>query len=194
MKSKQIVKPFFVIWVACFICLLPASKVLAQQPETQPPRTEQPEPGFETQQQQTEQQESQQPETQPSIQLRNDFSDTELKSFVKVNEKVTVIQKESEQKMIKAIEDKGLTVNRFNEILELQRDPQKKTDASQEELTSFNSAAQVIIEENQKLEKQMTTSIEEEGMDIDTYKEIMIAYQQNPTIQSKINKLIGGDN
>ena len=35
---------------------------------------------------------AQQPGPQPGIQMRKDFSDDELKSFVKTNEKVTVIQ------------------------------------------------------------------------------------------------------
>ena len=86
-----------------FICLLPAVQVFAQEPAPQ-----------------------------PSVEVREDFSDDELKSFVKANEKVMAIQIESEQKMIKAIEDEGLTVNRFNEILEDQRDPSRGNETSVE--------------------------------------------------------------
>lgn len=131
---------------------------------------------------------------QPSVNVREDFSDDELKSFVKANDKVMAIQMEGEQKMIKAIEDEGLTLDRFNQILEEQRDPKAEPEATQEELTSFNNAAQVILQENARLEQQMTTSIEEEGIDIETYKQIMLAYQQNPSIQNRVNKMVNSEN
>ena len=127
--------------------------------------------------------------TQPTVEVREDFSDKELKLFIKANEKVTAIQAETEEKMTKVIEDEGLTVERFNEILEMQRDPAKRTETPPEELTSFNNAAQVIIKENQKIEQQMAVSIEKEGINLDTYKEIMVAYQQSPKVQSRVNEL-----
>ena len=130
---------------------------------------------------------------QPSVNIREDFSDEELKSFVTANEKAMTIQMEGEQKMINAIEEQGLTLDRFNEILEEQRDPLKESTTTAEELQSFNNAAQVILEENTRVEQQMTTTIEEEGIDIETYKQIMLAYQQNPTIQTRVNKMVGGD-
>lgn len=131
---------------------------------------------------------------QPSTAIREDFSDDELKSFVKANEKVMAIQMEAEQHMIKAIEDEGLTVDRFHQILEEQRDPQRGTETSSDELKSFNNAAKVILEENAKVEEQMTTSIEEQGIDIETYKQIMLAYQQNPAIQSRVNGMVREEN
>lgn len=138
---------------------------------------------------------AQAPVTVPSTQIRADFSDDELRSFVKANEKVTAIQMEGEQNMVKAIEDEGLTVDRFHELLEHQRDPQRgnETSMSAEELKSFNNAAQMILDENERLEKEMTTSIEEEGIDIETYQEIMLAYQHHTGVQERVNKMINGD-
>jgi lipopolysaccharide export system protein LptA len=127
---------------------------------------------------------------EPSVAIREDFSDDELKSFVKANEKVMAIQTEAEEKLIKAIEDEGLTVERFNEILEQQRDPSRTSETSADELASFNNAAQMILEENEKIEKQMTTSVEEEGIDIATYKQIMVAYQQRPDLQTRVHEIL----
>ena len=167
MKTRKILRSALSgVLLFGFIYFFPASQLLAQDPDTAA--------------------------SPPSVQMRSDFSDDELKSFVKANEKVTAIQMEGEQKMIKAIEEEGLTVNRFHELLEQQRDPQRGTDsvATAAELKSFNDAAQVILQENAKLEKQMTSSIEEQGIDIETYKQIMVAYQQNPEIQSRVNKMV----
>jgi hypothetical protein len=167
MKTESILNPLSVLMLFCFACLLSVAKAWAQEPAAP-----------------------------PSVQMREDFSDDELKSFVKANEKVMTIQMEGEQKMIEAIEDEGLTVNRFHEILEQQRDPQRgsETATSAEELKSFNNAAQVILEENAKLEEQMTTSIHEEGIDVETYQQIMVAYQQIPSIQNRVNKMVNGEN
>lgn len=131
---------------------------------------------------------------QPSTEMREDFSDNELQSFVTANEKVMTIQLEAEEKMINAIEAEGLTLDRFNQILEQQRDPQRGVETSTEELKSFNNAAEAILQENARVEKQMTTSVEAEGIDIETYKQIMLAYQQNPAVQGRVNKMVNGEN
>ena len=165
METRKNVNSLMALLLFGFICLLPTTQVFAQE---QAP--------------------------QPSVDVREDFSDDELKSFVKANEKVMAIQIESEQKMIKAIEDEGLTVNRFNEILEDQRDPSRGNETSAEELKSFNNAAQLILDENAKVEKQMSASIEEEGIDTSTYKQIMVAYQHSQPIQDRVNKFINGEN
>ena len=197
MRTRKIVSPSWLgLLTFGFVCLLSATNVSGQElPAQEPPTQEQPAeqlPGQEpaTQDPATQQQPTQEPTTEPSISIREDFSDDELKSFVKANERVSAIQVESEQKMIKAIEGEGLTVNRFNELLEQQRDSSKKTETSAEELKSFNNAAQHILEENAKIEKEMTSTIEEEGIDIETYKQIMVAYQQKPEIQNRVNKIV----
>lgn len=134
---------------------------------------------------------AQEPAEQPSLQARDDFSDNELKSFVKASKKITSIQMETEQKMVEAIENEGLTVDRFHQILDQQRNPDTSaTETSQNELKSFNNAAQAIILENKKVEEKMAASIEEEGIDVETYNQIMVAYQQNTGIQRRVDQMI----
>ena len=162
MKTRRIVNPILygLLLLGC-ICLLPSAPLWAQEPAMQ-----------------------------PRDEIREDFSENELKTFVRVNQKISAIQTEAEQNMIKAIEGEGLTIDRFNEILEQQRDPERGNETPDEELRSFNNAAQMILEENAKIEKQMATAIEAEGMDLKTFKQILIAYQQNPEIKNRINNLV----
>lgn len=133
---------------------------------------------------------AQDPSAQPSVEIRDDFSDDELKSFVKASKRITAIQMETEQKMVQAIENEGLTVDRFHQILEEQRNPQGATQTSVEELKSFNNAAQTIIQVNRKIEQQMAASVEEAGINIERYNQIMVAYQQSPAIQSRVDKFL----
>ena len=127
---------------------------------------------------------------QQQQQVREDFSDDELKSFVKAHKKVVEIQEKSQQKMMRAIEKEGLTIEQFNQLIESQQDPDKKVDATPEQLSSFNNAAQQVIKERQETQVQMVSSIEDEGIDINTYQEIMVAYQQSPKVQGKVNELL----
>lgn len=122
--------------------------------------------------------------------VKEDFKDKELESFVKANQKVNAIQAEGETKMMQAIDESDLTVDRFNEILAAQQDPQRNNDATAEEMSSFNNVAQEIIKERQEMEVKMTQTIEEEGIDLDTYNMIMYAYQQSPEVQKRVNDLL----
>lgn len=136
----------------------------------------------------TAQQQSYTPEETPQT-VREDFSQNELESFVKVNEKILRIQEESEQKMLQAIETEGMSLERFTEILESQRNPERETNASEAELASFNKAAQFIINESQKTQMQLVATLEEEGIDVNTYHDILYAYQQSPNVQDRIHRI-----
>lgn len=122
--------------------------------------------------------------------LREDFTEDELETFVETSGSVTEIYAESEKKIVGTIQDEGLTVERFNEIIAQQQDPAAEVDATQEELTAMNSAAQVIMKERQKIQTEVTEVITKNGLDVKTYQEIMFAYQQSPTIKQKIDAMM----
>lgn len=161
----------------------------AQQPQQPQP------PSFPQDQPQTPP-EGQQPVPQnpagPQVDVREDYSDAELESFVNANEKVASIQQETEEKIIGKIEENGLTVDRFNQILQSQQDPSMKesVQATAEELAAFNTVAQSIVDENQKVRKQIESSIQEEGLNLATYEEMMVAYQYSPKVQERVHKLL----
>jgi hypothetical protein len=131
------------------------------------------------------------PQTEQSQQqTREDFTDEELQKFISANAKLVQLQQESEAKMVGAIEKEGMTIERFNQILQAQQGTTQESDASPEELASFNNAAQVIIDERQKTEKEMVAMVEQEGIDVNTYQEIMTAYHQNPSVQQRVDQLL----
>ena len=189
------------------LCII-SSTAFAQQPQQPQPQGGQPgpsqpappDPGFPQDQPQTPPQDQQQPGQQqlpqnpagPQVNVREDYSDEELESFVNANEKVATIQQQTEQKIIGKIQENGLTVDRFNEILQGQQDPTLKdsVQATPEELAAFNQVAQSIVNENQKVRQQIETSIQEEGLNLATYEEMMVAYQYSPKVQKRVHKLL----
>lgn len=122
--------------------------------------------------------------------VKEDFSKKELASFIEANKKVTKIQTKSQQKIIKAIKEEGLSVERFNKIITAQQDAKKEVDTAADEMSSVNNVAQGIMKERKVIEEEMVSSIEEEGLDIETYQQIMYAYQQSQKVQQEVNALM----
>lgn len=200
MKIARIAQNQSLTLVAGLVMCILSSTAFAQQPQ-EPQQPQQPQPPTEFPQE--PQQPSDQPQAQPQQpsqapaapqqpELREDYSDAELESFVNANKKVATIQEETEAMIIGQIEAKGMTVDRFNEILASQQDPAKKdsVQATAEELAIFNEVAQSIVSENEKVRDRIETSIEEEGLNLPTYEAIMVAYQYSPKVQQRIHKLL----
>jgi hypothetical protein len=204
MKARKITGYRSVAFVAGLIMCIATSTTFAQQPQQPYPPDNQPrptqptpDPNFPQDQQQPspgQQQPGQQPQDQgtPQVNVREDYSDKELESFVNANEKVATIQQQTEEKIIGKIQENGLTIDRFNQILQGQRDPAVKDQikATPEELAAFNKVAQSIVDENQKVRQQIESSIQEEGLNLQTYEEMMVAYQYSPKVQKRVHKLL----
>lgn len=125
--------------------------------------------------------------------VKTDYTDNQLKAFLDVNKKLQPLQQTAQQHIVKSIESSGLTVDRFREIAKSQQEG-GNTSLSAQDSTAFNKAAEEIMKEKGKTDSQMVAVIQKEGMDIETFQGIAMAYQQSPEIQQKINKLIGMQN
>ncbi|MEX2593098.1 MAG: DUF4168 domain-containing protein, partial [Anditalea sp.] len=53
--------------------------------------------------------------------INEDFTDEEIETFVKINMEVIPIQQEAEGEMIEKISEKGMEVNRFQELAQAQQ-------------------------------------------------------------------------
>ncbi|WP_277485610.1 DUF4168 domain-containing protein [Catalinimonas alkaloidigena] len=122
--------------------------------------------------------------------VKEDFTDEELKTFIQANKSVVQVQQAAEQKMMQAIEETDMDVNRFNEIATAQQDPQADAEASAEEMATFNEAAQKVMAVQRETQSEIAAAVEEEGMEFNEYRQIMMAYQNSPKVQEQITKLI----
>ncbi|MBC5994956.1 DUF4168 domain-containing protein [Pontibacter cellulosilyticus] len=120
------------------------------------------------------------------------FTDAELKQFVDASGRLMEIQKNSEQKMMKILEEEKLSVNKFNEMAQAhQQQKLAEVKATPEETAAFNKAAQRMMEMQPEMQKEVETAIQKDGMTLEKYEQIMVAYRQDPVVQEKINKLMG---
>lgn len=129
---------------------------------------------------------------QQEVQQEEKFSETELKQFLQANAKVTAIQKEGQQTMLKLIEDANMDIEQFNKFAQAQRDQKlAELGATPEQLAAYDKAAQQILQIQPAVKEDVKKAIEEEGLTEDKYRAIVAAYQQDDTVKAKVHELMG---
>ncbi|HSI77790.1 MAG TPA: DUF4168 domain-containing protein [Lunatimonas sp.] len=129
------------------------------------------------------------PTEQP--QVNENFTDEEYEQFVAINMDLIPLQQDADEKMMTAISDNGLEMERFQQLFQAQQQG-KITDASEDpqEIAKFNEAGQQIMivqeEANQEIQKKITDS----GMEVQKFQEMSMAYQQSPKVKQKIDEMI----
>ncbi len=119
------------------------------------------------------------------------FTDEELEKFAGAVMQVMTIQQEGQGEMIGIIEEHGMTVERFNEIMmQAQEMPLEQVEATEEEKETYLEVIEKIDEIQIGLEEELVEAIEEEGLSIEKYEEIMQEYQQNPELQQLIQQML----
>lgn len=123
--------------------------------------------------------------------IKEDFTDEDYEKFVKINMEVIPIQQAAEGDMMKAITDKGMEVTRFQELAQAQQ-AGNITDVSDdpEEINAFNLAGQEVLEVQKKVQGEIKQKIEDNDMDIQTFQQIYLAYDQSEAVRGKIDKLL----
>ncbi|ARS34283.1 DUF4168 domain-containing protein [Pontibacter actiniarum] len=122
------------------------------------------------------------------------YSDEELRSFLDANTKATEIQKESRTALVSAIEEQDLSVDRFNELAKAHR--QKKLEEvaeNPEEIAAFSTAAQAIVQLQPEVKEKVEQAIEEEGLTMEEYNNILKAYKEDPAVQAQIRKVMAAE-
>ena len=127
---------------------------------------------------------------QPQQEVKEDFSKEELEQFVDANKVVADVQRSSEEKMVKAIEEEGLEVQQFNEILTTQQNPEAEAEVSDDDLNKFNKAVEKVMKVQQDMQTDLQKAIEGSGITVQKYDQILIAYQQSPKVQEEVNKIL----
>jgi hypothetical protein len=130
----------------------------------------------------------------PQQETNVNFSEDDYKAFVKINKEIIPIQQEAQETMLKAIEDKGLDVNRFQQLAEAQQTG-KITDASEdpEEIAKFNEAGQKVMEVQQETQTTIQKKIMEHEFPMEKFQQMSMAYNQSEEVRAKIDKMLQED-
>ncbi len=119
-----------------------------------------------------------------------EYSDNELENFVEAAFEIMPLQEESQLRMIDEIEDRRLTVERFSTILETEQLGLEDPGISEEEKEAFEEALKAIQEIQFEYQQLIVETIEDKGMSISKYEEILARYQQDPELQERIDQIM----
>jgi hypothetical protein len=134
---------------------------------------------------QTIPQNAQQQQTKP-------ISDGDIKLFVDASTRLMELQQESEQAMLTILEEEKISIDKFNTLAQAhQQQKLAEAEGTAEEKAAFNKAVQRMMAMQPDIEKNMQQAIQKDGMTVERYEQIMMAYQQDPAVQAKIQKLMG---
>jgi hypothetical protein len=102
------------------------------------------------------------------------------------------LQQQSEQAMMAILEEEKLSIDKFNELAQAhQQQKLAEAEGTAEEKAAFNKSIQRMMEMQPDIEKNMQAAIQKDGMTMERYEQIMMAYQQDPAVQAKIQKMMG---
>jgi hypothetical protein len=124
----------------------------------------------------------------PNSQQQVDISDADLEKFANAFKEIQVINQASQQQMIAVIQEEGMEVQRFNEIFQAEQNPNQKSEMNAEEETMFENINVEIKTIQKDSEKKMIGKIEDKGLSVNRYQQIMMAIQNNPEMQGKLQK------
>ncbi len=123
--------------------------------------------------------------------VNENFTDDEYKSFAKINLELIPIQETAQDQMVKAIEDKGLNVERFQELANAQQAGKiKDVTTDVEEIAKFNEAGQEVMEMQHEIQSRVQEIISSSDLSAEKFQEMYMAYNQSETVRSKVDEMI----
>ena len=114
----------------------------------------------------------------------------DLKKFAAVYGEVQVKNQALQQGMAQMIQDKGMEINRFNELYEAAASPDLEVDATPEELALHQEVVQEIEGAQEKFQEEVVELIEEEGMTLQRYQEVFAQLQADQELQQKFSEIM----
>lgn len=123
-------------------------------------------------------------------QPQTNYSEAEIDKFVETVGKVIPVQREGEVKMVEKIEEGGMELEKFNELAtQVQTGSTDDVDAG--EFEKFQKISTELNEVQVKIQAEMTEVIEESGMDMNDYQQMIAAYQSDQELRQTIDAKLG---
>ncbi len=119
-----------------------------------------------------------------------DFSDETLMEFVEASKDINQIQRDGQQEMQTTIKKEGLDMETYRQISASQRNPEKESEASEQEMASFNKANEKVQKLRMDMQKDMQEAIGNHDITVQEYRQVMQAYRSNPELKKKIDDMM----
>ncbi|MAN03618.1 MAG: hypothetical protein CMI36_14690 [Owenweeksia sp.] len=118
------------------------------------------------------------------------YSDALLASFGRVHEKAETIQRQYRQEMIKAVEETGLSADKFSGMLNYKKDvTSDASDYTSEEKKAFMQAMKSIVEIQDEMNSEVKKLIEATGLTLHQYNSMAGKYAQSREMRRQVRSL-----
>ena len=115
-----------------------------------------------------------------------DVSDSELASFAEVFQEVQGISKESQDKMVKAIEDGGLELQRYNAIAKAQQSGDEDVEVTEEEIEKLKAINSQLVKINSETNEIVEKKLSANNLTFERYQEILQLVQKDEQLKLKL--------
>jgi hypothetical protein len=124
-----------------------------------------------------------------TVQRSSAYSDEILIAFIRAVREVMPLQQQSQMEMIRAIENRELSLERFNKILEANSRGQR-IGATSEEMDAFTEIIEAIENIQLEYEDMILEALERKNITALEYQGILADYQQDYELEERINSLM----
>ncbi|MGM0946978.1 MAG: DUF4168 domain-containing protein [Bacteroidota bacterium] len=132
--------------------------------------------------------------TPPQAPIQDDFSDSEIETFVKINKEIMPVQEKVQQDMVKSIQEKGMEVPRFQELAQAQSaGTLREVTEDLDEISKFNEIGQEVMKLQQDMQVEVQEIIQKSEMAPEKFEAIYMAYNSSPKVKEKVDKLLQED-
>lgn len=125
-----------------------------------------------------------------TAQTSENVSDADLEKFAQAYQSVQESNQQIQQKMVAAIEDEGISADRFNAIYEAKMNPEKEVDATDDEMEKQEAAMAKVEAMQQSSQKEMEDKIKEKGLTMQQFEDLGAKIQNSPELQQKMQAIM----
>ena len=117
-----------------------------------------------------------------------DVTDNELDNVSGAIKAMQIIEQGSQQKMIEAIMESGMDIQRFSEIMQQKQNPDTELGLSAEEEELYSKAEAQLQATQLEIQNAFEGAIQENDLTVERYQSIMMAVQTDTSLQRKIDE------
>lgn len=121
-----------------------------------------------------------------------EISDKELKRFADAYQEIQMANQNSQQEMIKAVENADLTVEKFNEINQAEQNPNQEVKASADDLKKYESAMESVGAIQAQVQQKVESKIKDLGLSMERFQQISALIQNDKELQQRLTALMQG--
>lgn len=128
------------------------------------------------------------PQNRPEPATSDEVSDQEIDNLVSAINEMEPIQTEIQEKIQTAVEEEGLSFERFQQIMMGMQNPQmaNQMNITDEEQETIQTIQPQLMQIQGEAQQKISAKIEENGLTMQRYRQIVMGAQQDSTLMARV--------